>query len=156
MPYHDRLVEETNRKLDDLAERKQPWRQRWIAIEICRDHEAGLVRADDDDEHFWRHCGYEETMEVIGQVIKRRTDPDLDDDDKQPTLPGFNHLHPYYRIKRRTRDGKIERLAVHIDDMSDDEILAKADEYDAQALAMQEHAKELRRFARLRARPAAE
>jgi hypothetical protein len=155
MSYHDRLVQEANHKLDDLAERKEPWRQKWIAIDICRDHEAGLVRADDDHEHFWRHCGYEETMEVIGQVIKRRTDPDLDEEKKEPTLPGFKHLHAYYRIKRKTEDGKLERLAVHIDDMSEDEILDKAGDYDAQSIAMREHADELRRFARLRKRPAA-
>ena len=95
-------------------------------------------------------------MEVIGQVIKRRTDPDLDDaEEKQPTLPGFKHLQTYYRVKRKTLDGKVERLAVHIDDMSEDEIFSKADDYDAQSVTMREHAQELRRFARLRSRPAA-
>jgi hypothetical protein len=155
MSYHDRLVNEANQKLDQLAERKLPWRQRWIALDICKDHEAGLVQDDSDDEHFWRHCGYEESMEVLGKVIKRRSDLPLDEAVQQP-LPGFKHLQAYYRIKRKMPDGTTERLCVHIDDMSDDEVLDKADEYDAQSIAMREHADELRRFTRLRSRPAAE
>jgi hypothetical protein len=158
MSYHDQLLREINAKLDDLEEREQPWRQRLIAVDVCKDHEDGLI-LDGDHEHFWRHCGYEETMELIGQAIKRRTDPDPDEDEeaaKQPFFPGFEHLQRYYRIKRRMADGKFERLAVHINDMTDDELLDKAEDYDRQSVAMREHANELRRFQRLRRRPAAE
>lgn len=150
--YRSRLMKEIG---DKIAAREQQGRslfQQEIALEICADHDGGLSHTDDpDDTLFWLHCGYEETMDTIGQCLKRKADNDdtLDDEPYLANL-GFVHLQKRYRIERPTADGKKQLILCLLEDMTDLEVFKKAQEYERQAVAMQEHARELRRYVNIR------
>lgn len=64
---------------------------------------------------------------------------------RQLTLEGFERLQQYYVVKRDN-----EQVAVRIDHLTDAEIDAKADEYEAMGRSLLQHSDELRRYKTLR------
>jgi len=146
MSYHDRLNTEINAKLDALAEAQMPWVAKWIAHSICGDHEGGL--SGGNDAMFWRHCGYEEVRDQVRRCINKRAGDRIEEDEAQPKLPGYEHVHAYYLV---SRDG--EEIAVPTADLTDDEIESRAAQYRSMGAACFAHADELDRFKRTRTAP---
>ena len=150
----ERLDIEIHKMLDHLAEAKQPWIGTWITNAIIQSHDAGL--SDDPDNLWWEgNCRDHVADEVRRCINKRAGDPDPEaeeDDGKQPPLPGYEHLHVYYRTKRWFKDGVMvpktvkgatpERVGVHIENMTDGEIMEKARLYRRFSRAVAEHADE--------------
>jgi hypothetical protein len=144
MSYESALIAEINAILDRLAADNLPLRAQWIAHEICKAHEDGL--GEGEDRLFWQHCGYNETRDVVRRCINRRTGDDRKDDEhRQLTLPGYEHVQHYYMVKREG-----EEIGVSIHDMTDAELIDKANSYRDMAAACYAHADEIDRFRSLR------
>jgi hypothetical protein len=96
------------------------------------------------DKDFYVCCTYRAVRHEFRQQVnnERAKSPP---DERQLTLDGFDHLQQFYQVERGDR---VRTLA--IDEMTDDEIDRKAQEYDAMGRACLEHADELRRYKELR------
>jgi hypothetical protein len=97
---------------------------------------------------FYQLCAYEHVQRVVKRVVAM-FDEGEDEDAKQLKLEGFDHLRIAYSMQR---DGT--RVLVPIADCTDDELLARAQEYDQQARGYIAHAEELRTFVKRRSHAA--
>jgi hypothetical protein len=141
MSYHTQLMDEINTLLDSIAEGGGEWRATWVAHEICRQHDDGLL-TETTDADFWRHCGYTECRREVRQCINRRAgDSDEPREIGQYTLPGFKHLQQYYVVRRDNED-----VGVPVHDLTDAEIDSKGALYRNMGAACYAHADELDRF----------
>lgn len=142
MSYHETLITEINAKLDALSEQRMPWVARWVAHAICSEHGDGL--ADNEHRDFWQHCGYQDCRKSVTECINRRAGEKAQKGKSQQlALPGFDrdHLQDYYVV---VRDG--EEQGVCVLDLTDAEIMSKAEFYRAMGDACHAHARELDRF----------
>lgn len=136
----NRLADEINAVLDDLAGRGEVWRASWIAQEICAEHASGL--AGNDHAEFWRACGYSDCRREVTRCINARAgDARPAGDHTQLTLPGYEHLQSYYVVVRDD-----EEVGVSVHDLTDGEVESKAAQYRSMGRACFAHAKELERF----------
>lgn len=120
---------------------------RFIAHSVVSDHPD--VNGEDAD--FYKVVSYEKLRDEVRQQINRmkvKTD-DEQDSQQQLLMPGFDYLQRRYFVPR---DG--ETCIVKIEEMSDEEIEAKAKEREAMGRACFAHADELRRYRELRAKAA--
>lgn len=98
------------------------------------------------DAEFYKCCSFAKLRDEVRQQINRmKVKTEEQDGVEQLVMPGFDHLQQRYFI---SRDG--ETCIVKIDDMTDDEIEAKAKEREAMGRACYAHADELRRYRELR------
>lgn len=145
----EQLRLEITKILDARQQRREPLPAVWITHEVCVSHSTGLAAdegaTDEQQQHiaFWEYGGYTITRKLVTRCINEREQPDTKV--KQPHLPGFEYLQNYYVI---TRDGM--DVGVHIDQCTDDEMLAKAALYRAQSARLIAHANEIERFVDLR------
>lgn len=143
MSYETTLNVEIDKELDRLGLLKQVWRPTFVTHAICSVHLKGL--ADGEHKDFWLHCGYEKTRAAVTRRINRRAADIIEETDAQPLLPGYEHLHAYYLVRRNGDD-----IAVHVDDMTDDEIDQKIARIEKMGKSCFSHAKEFKRFKRER------
>lgn len=145
MSYETALNAEIDKELDRLGVLKQAWRPTFLTHAICSQHIEGL--ADGEHKDFWLHCGYEKTRAAVTRRInKRAADVIAPDDESQPRLPGYEHLHIYYIVRRNGDD-----IAVHVDDLTDEEIDQKIARIQEMGRTCFAHARDFRRFKRERA-----
>ena len=155
-PYTDSILrEEINKAIDKLEARKQSVRPAWITHAICKEHVAGLAVDGNQegvdeplDVAFWRFNGYTNVRKLATDCINEREKPITKPDN--PFLPGYEYLQHSYVVER---DG--EFVKVPTGELTCDELLAKADLYDHNAVTLNQHANELRRYAALRKTQAA-
>lgn len=117
-------------------------RVEWLTTEII----AGKDRVEGDDLPFYTVCAYKHVTDVVKRCIGKYEPKATPTEDP---LPGFEHMQKAYPVER---DG--DRVLVPVDQLSDAEIEARADEYMTMAKGCIAHAKELRAFRQMRA-PAA-
>lgn len=136
-----------------LADR-QPVHPAWITHTICKRHRGGLAIDADateaiepEDVAFWRFGGYTITRKLATACINAlEADPgDEAAAPSTPFLPGFKLLQPQYVIRRDGVD-----VMVPTEKATDDELLARADQYERNSITLAEHARELRRYVALR------
>jgi hypothetical protein len=145
----EQLRLEINTLLDKRQQRRETLQPLWITQEICRQHHTGLAdetTASEEQQYhiaFWKHGGYTITRKLVTRCINEREKPDRVAD--VPFLPGFEYLQHYYVIKRDGVD-----VGVPIEECTDDELLAKAALYRAQATRLIAHANEIDRYVDLR------
>jgi hypothetical protein len=145
MSYETTLNTQIDKELDRLGALKQSWRPTFVTQAICTQHLEGLAEGEHKD--FWLHCGYEKTRAAVTRRINRRAADIIEDSlEAQPLLPGYDHLHAYYLVRRGGDD-----IAVHVDDMTDDEIDQKIARIRKMGQTCFAHAKEFGRFKRERA-----
>lgn len=154
MSYQDRLLEQINIKLDDLAEAGQRWIPLWVTHALCADHMVGLA---DDGEHreFWEYGTYMHVRRVVTQVINKRSDDNPHERRNfQLVLDGFerNRLQDYYVVTRDDEEIGVPIIGEFA--ITDDELDSKAALYRAMGQACFEHADELERFKEWRRRAA--
>ena len=94
------------------------------------------------DAPLYRTCTRAHLERVVKRVIGKY---DVDSDEKQPPLRGFEHLQRAYTV---TRDTQV--VLVPIDQCSNDELLDRAKQLDLLAIGNRKHARELRDFVRRR------
>lgn len=145
MSYETSLNAEIDKELDRLTGLKQEWRATFITNAICGKHIEGL--ADGDHKDFWLHCGYDKTRSAVTKRINRRAGISKEDiEQRQPTLPGYNHVHTYYVVNRNGDD-----IGIHVDDMTDEEIEQKIASIHKMGKSCFAHVSELKRLKRERA-----
>ena len=115
----------------------------WISHAICKKHKAGLVSGS---KHalFWEHCTYKQCRQDTSRFITKHYGDNSgadDREDRQPVFPGFEHVQRRYVVKR---DG--DEVAVLAEDLTDDEIDARALLLRRRGKSCEAHAKELIRF----------
>jgi hypothetical protein len=118
----------------------------FITHEIVTKHEAGLARTNEHTE-FFKHYAYKGHRKDVGAYIAK-VFGDTDDDEQKKLellLPGFEHIQRRYIIKRSGED-----VAVHPNDMSDEEISAREQLLRRRGKRCIAHADELRRFKAIR------
>jgi hypothetical protein len=118
----------------------------WIAMEICNDHEEDLARGQGAD--WWKHRGFRAVRQDVGRFIAKNYGQKAEDD-AQHVLPGCEYVQRRYIVKR---DG--DDVAVLVEDMTDEEIEAKAQELEKRGRSCIAHADELRLFGKRRKRAA--
>lgn len=107
----------------------------WLANEFVSS-KSGI---EGDDAGFYRDCAILQLKGIIRSCIgkydaKRVTDAQL-------TLDGFEHLQRAYTVMRAD-----QVVLVPINQLSDSELLARADEYDVMAKSCRDHAREIRSY----------
>ena len=112
----------------------------WLTQAVLSDHKD--VFGEDAD---MATCCMRETVSIHVRTYfnKHKVGAEVD---PQLTLEGFDRLQKRYSLDR---DG--ERVLVRVHDMLPEEIIAKAEEYEAMGKACIEHADELRRFCKAKA-----
>lgn len=148
----DDLNGEIDKQIDAAHDRDQPAHPGWITHAICRTHVKGLACDADQSEAlepldvaYWRYGGYTNTRHAVTARINQRErerGSDTHAGEREPFLPGYEFLQRRYVI---VREG--EYVEVDTDKMTVEELLAKAEQYDANATTMSRHAEELRRYA---------
>lgn len=146
MSYQDQLTIEINAAIDRKIAVGFPLLAQWIAHEVCEAHNDGLAPNDHSD--FWRHSGYKATREEVRRCINRRIGDQPEQADKQMVFEGFEHLQRYYMVDR---DG--DQIGVPVQELSDEEIEAKASTYRSMGAACFAHADELDRYRHWRTTP---
>jgi hypothetical protein len=111
----------------------------WLTHEMVG-QKSDIYGSDCD---FYRLCAYGHLSRVIKQCIgKYQPTPDQD---RQLVLDGFDHLQTGYPVERNG-----ERMLVPTDQISDEELLARAAEYEEMARGCRQHAKEIRAYVKAR------
>lgn len=143
-----------NKRVDEGLSTPAPW----IVSCILANHP---VRYDEDtigtskcDSSYAELARQELAWTYVRKVLRqfKKPTPDL------PTLPGFKHLQKAYSCQ----DSAVEEddsdlgnvVIVPVDQLSDDQLLAKAEQYEKMGDGCYEHAAELRRFVRIRRKAA--
>lgn len=149
--YDAKINAVINQELDGLVASGAVWRAEFIAQAVLLKHADGLSEEAEHKE-FWQHCGYTRVRDLVRRCINTRAgDDEQEADARQPRLPGYDHVHLYYLVRRNGDD-----VGVSVHEMTDAEIDAKAHRYSEMAHANGAHANELLRFKReRRARSAA-
>ena len=112
----------------------------WLATEFL----GRKDQIDWDDAPFYTVCAHHHIREIAKQCIgKYKPKPQTDN---QIVLLGFEHLQKAYPVERSG-----ERLLVPVHLLTDDELEARALEYEDMAKGCIAHAKEIRSFVRHRA-----
>lgn len=151
----ERIVAEIHKKLDDRDIAAVPWLERQITLELCSDHAEGLA---EESDHAWFHsfCDYDTCRDIVRRVMKSRAGDMAKAERSAPTLPGFDFMTPRYTVERvNDATGEIEIVGLLVENMSDEELLTKADLYDSMAETLRLHAAEIRRYVKARRRRAA-
>lgn len=101
--------------------------------------------AEWDDSSFYLCCSQRAVREEVRREIAKLVPSDDEEVNRQMILPGFERLQTYYMIHRNGA-----QLGLPIELITDDELLAKAEEHGAHALGHKMHADEIRRYVRER------
>lgn len=111
---------------------------------VVRDVIVGKPSIDGDDAEFYRVCTYQKVAEIAKQCIGKYNA--RDQPSRQLALPGFEHLQVAYTVER---NGAVTVVPINL--MTDEELNARAAEYDAMAKGCRDHAREIRGYITKRA-----
>ncbi len=130
------IYSEVKKFVQDRVDAGVITRTEWMTSEYLgtKDHVEG------DDVPFYRTCAVAHVNEVMKQVVGKY-DSKKERADSQLVFPGFSHMQKAYTVQR---DGV--RLLVPVGMLTDDEIEARAAQYDEMAQGCRDHARELREF----------
>ena len=107
----------------------------WLTNEII----SNKASIQGDDEPFYRVCAYIHVKDVVKRCIGKYDVKPITD--SQLTLDGFEHLQVAYTV---TRADQI--VLVPVNQLSDRELLGRADEYEQMAKGCRAHAREIRSY----------
>tara|TARA_R110000823_G_scaffold243750_1_gene367931 strand:- start:328 stop:789 length:462 start_codon:yes stop_codon:yes gene_type:complete len=99
-----------------------------------------LIEGEDAD--FALACSYE-TVRVQVEAAFRRIKKDEDEEGKQLTLDGFEHLCARYIVESESGD----RIAINVDRMTGAQLRVKRDQLRAMSATLSAHADEIERYA---------
>lgn len=121
----------------DLIAQQQPVKTDWVVHGLMQQHQ-GL---EGEDAPFYLTCAYGFVRTRVRGVLRKLGLVVELDDDTQPALPGWQHLQQAYVVERDQASH-----IVPIEQMSFEEIMAKADEYRVMGQGCFSHADELVRY----------
>ncbi|WP_233866732.1 hypothetical protein [Paraburkholderia adhaesiva] len=131
-------IKQIIRDLESRNERKVP---DWITNVVLKKHPLPKNMPDDDAD-FALLCEHAHVRSTVGQVLGR---PKLEVNptpNPQLILEGFEHLQKEYVVTAEHG----AKVSVPIEQISDEQLLEKADELDATSLTLAAHAVEMRRY----------
>jgi hypothetical protein len=137
----DSIYTEVRKFVQDRIDRGVITRVDWLTTEYI----AAKSRVEGDDLPFYKACAIAHVNDVVKRVVGR-FDPKRSKVDHQLIFPGFTHMQKAYTVQR---DGA--HLLVPVAHLTDDEIMARAAEFDTMAAGCRDHARELREFRTTRA-----
>jgi len=111
----------------------------WLANSVMSRH-SDISGSDKD---FYVLCAWAHVKTAVRAVVRRYRPEATEEPDRQIVLPGFDRLQVKYHVERND-----ESYLVPIDELTDQEIDAKAAEYERMAEGCRLHAAELRRYKR--------
>lgn len=126
------ITQEVREILENKVRQKLPIDPRNITIEILDDHEG-------DD--FVMCAAYQGLRNLVRNEVNKLAGDNYETNE-QIKLPGYEHLHAYYVVDVGDRVG----MALPVESMSRDELLAKAVRYRKYGDACHTHADEIMRF----------
>jgi hypothetical protein len=132
----DSIYTECKKFVHDRVEAGVITRTDWMTSEYLGTKD----RVEGDDLPFYRVCAIAHVNEVMKQVVGKY-DSKKERADSQLVFPGFSHMQKAYTVQR---DGI--RLLVPVSLLTDEEIEARAAQYDEMAQGCRDHARELREF----------
>ena len=127
--------------ISDKIDQGQVVSMSWITNEVLQEH--GDMHGSDSD--FYVICA----RHYVSDIVKRQIDkykPGKNYNKEQLTLEGFEHLQQAYTVPREEE----KSVLVPVDQLTDEEIELRAQEYEAMAQGNLKHAQELREYIRLR------
>lgn len=125
--------------IDEKVEAGEIVQVRWIVHEIV----ASRSEIDGYDADFYRACAFEVITKVAKECIgKYEATPQAS---AQLVMDGFEYAQKAYPVERSG-----DRVLVPTDQMTVEELNARADEYERMAAGCRLHAKELRYLARMK------
>lgn len=108
-------------------------------------------KIEGDAVEFYTLCARNHVYRIVKTIVEKYNDEATEDAERQQMrLKGFEHLNVAYSVERSG-----ERVLVPIDQLTDDELLARAAEFDRQSKALTAHADELRSYVAKRSEGAA-
>lgn len=120
-----------------MPDERQAMRLDIAIIAVISRHE----QVEGEDKDFYLLCAWGHVRVVVRQVLRRyKGEPEVELD-QQIVMPGFKRLQRGYLVER----GK-ESMLVPTDQLKNEELDAKAKEYDQMAEGCRLHALELRRY----------
>lgn len=111
----------------------------WLVHEFVNSH--GELPEGDYDAEFYKSSAYLCASTEIGKAMKKVGDV-KNQSELHPTLPGYERLQVAYPVKNSM--GEVELVQTHL--ITDEQLLARADEYESQAKGLRAHAKEIRDY----------
>ena len=135
------LTDEIRRVIIERADAGEIISRGWLVTEVL--HKHSLKRLD-EFSICCRQIAVSTKVDSALAQLKRDDEGEGDPDQEElglPRMPGYRHLRKIYPIVR----AGVIRL-VPLDKLTDAEIDAKADSYDASSRARAAHADELRRY----------
>jgi hypothetical protein len=113
----------------------QEVRVNWAVMEII--NEQGIP-----ESAFYVLCAREHVYRIVKSVVDKHENGDESEkDDLQLHLEGFQYLRKAYTVDREG-----ERALVPIDQISADELLARAAEFERQSKSLRAHAEEIKLY----------
>jgi len=133
------LTGEISAKVEKYASMKMTMNPAVIAREICEDHAHELA----DDSEFWEVCGFQFTKQNVANYLRKNFDnQDKQAETNQLVIEGFEYLQSHYIVEK---DGDPE--AVHISDLTYDQIKFISNRMKRKAKGLLIHARELEKYA---------
>lgn len=104
-------------------------------------HEIVSSKSDIEgaDTEFYRVCAYTHVKDVVKRCVGKYDAKPVSD--QQLTLDGFEHLQVAYTVERNA-----QIVLVPVNQLTDAEIEARAQEYERMAISCRAHARELRSY----------
>lgn len=133
------LYAEVRKFIQDRIDAGVILRAEWVTAEIL----GSKSDPECDDADFYLICARNHIAEVVKKCIGKYQSKPVSD---APVLKGFEHMQSGYLVEREG-----VRVLVPTDMLTDAELLARADEYDAMAVGCRAHAREIRDFVERRA-----
>lgn len=135
----EQLTNEVQSMFDEFVAAGRSIHVDWLANTVMDKHRD--VHGTDKD--FYVLCAWHHVKTSIRQVV-RKSKPNEESglsSIPQLSLPGFERIQTHYHVER---DGEI--CLIRIDELSDQEIELKVEEYERMAEGCRLHAAELRRY----------
>lgn len=134
------ITSEVRKFIADKIARGETIVVEWLTHEIVN----GKDSIEGEDAPFFRVCAYKHVKNVVkGCIGKYDVKPATD---SQLTLDGFEHLQVAYTV---IRDDQV--TLVPVGQLTDIELLGRADEYELMAKGCRAHAREIRSYTSARA-----
>ena len=121
----------------DKISNNQEVKMHYMVQEIIVDQ--GLIEGD--AVPFYQLCAKEFVYRIVKKVVDRYDDESVSAQVQQLNFDGFEHLRKAYSLKRNS-----ERVLVPVEQMTDIELLNRAEELESLAKGANAHAREIRRF----------
>jgi len=121
---------------DKIAEGEQV-QMEWAVHEIIK----GRGKIDGKGVPFYTLCAREQVYRVVKKAVDKYEIASDNTDRTQISLAGFDYLQAAYTVERED-----VRILVPIHLISDEELEARACEFDKLALGIREHAREIRKY----------